>query len=416
MIDTLKNLLVALFVLVIIFGSWFTDLDTEALGFILFVLSMLFLWGKWPGQMYIFCFFLAGLTMLFQGGVGITFGLICLAIGICFLFVALGKEPLFLQKLHSETLSSSSVYLDKKDERMKFLWLFLLLIVGSIILAAMRAFNLNGFIPIAIVFTPFIFLANKIWNIKKKEPEDSQAPIDFTLVNKMLLIGCAGLILALYLTKNQQLSQQVTPPLQVEKIVVGPETGLSHGINAAGKVEPSASAGLFDDLIPTTPKRGLEAAIGGPAKNIDVLQQSNQPTITDQTTKDIAASQQNVRINPASADAWYNLGVAYGNAKHYGKAIEAFQQALQINPDFANAWFNLGYIYGVIKQYANAIVAYQQAVRIKPDDAEAWYNLGLAYKSNGQAGMIFEVYDRLKTLDPDKADEIFTRMLSRSDS
>ena len=54
---------------------------------------------------------------------------------------------------------------------MKFLWLFLLLIVGSIILVAMRAFNLNGFIPIVIVFTPLFIIANKIWKNKKEEKD-----------------------------------------------------------------------------------------------------------------------------------------------------------------------------------------------------------------------------------------------------
>lgn len=54
---------------------------------------------------------------------------------------------------------------------MKFLWLFLLLIIGSIILVVMKAFNLNGFIPIVIVFTPLFIIANKIWNSKKEEKD-----------------------------------------------------------------------------------------------------------------------------------------------------------------------------------------------------------------------------------------------------
>ena len=50
---------------------------------------------------------------------------------------------------------------------MKFLWLFILLIFGSVILGTMRAFNLNGFVPIVIVFTSLFIIANKIWKGKK---------------------------------------------------------------------------------------------------------------------------------------------------------------------------------------------------------------------------------------------------------
>lgn len=52
---------------------------------------------------------------------------------------------------------------------MKFLWLFIFLIIGSIILAVLKVFNLNGFIPIIIVFTPLFIIANKIWKGKKNE-------------------------------------------------------------------------------------------------------------------------------------------------------------------------------------------------------------------------------------------------------
>ncbi|KAB2891384.1 MAG: hypothetical protein F9K32_04470 [Desulfobulbaceae bacterium] len=89
-------------------------MDGEAIGFILFVLLMFFLWGKLPMQMFIFSFFIAGLSLLFQGGIGVIFGLILLAIGIFFIYTAMGKEPHFLRKLNSETISSR--YLDEEDE------------------------------------------------------------------------------------------------------------------------------------------------------------------------------------------------------------------------------------------------------------------------------------------------------------
>lgn len=89
-------------------------MDREAVGFILFVVVMIFLWGKWTWQTFTFCWLLTGITMLSQGGIGIIFGLIFLSVGICFLLVLLGKEPYFLHKLLFKT--GPHIYSNNKNE------------------------------------------------------------------------------------------------------------------------------------------------------------------------------------------------------------------------------------------------------------------------------------------------------------
>ena len=85
------------------------------------------------------------------------------------------------------------------------------------------------------------------------------------------------------------------------------------------------------------------------------------------------------RADPGNAWAWYDLGVAYTNLKHYTDAIEAYRTALRIRPDYANAWYNLGVAYANLNRTTDAIAAYRETLRIKSDYAEAWYNLGVIY-------------------------------------
>lgn len=89
------------------------------------------------------------------------------------------------------------------------------------------------------------------------------------------------------------------------------------------------------------------------------------------------------KINPHSAEAYYNIGVAYHrDLGMHKEAIEAFKQAIVTKPDMAEAYFGLGNAYGNIGMYKEEVEAYRQAVRIKPDYAVAYYNLGVVYGGN----------------------------------
>ena len=65
------------------------------------------------------------------------------------------------------------------------------------------------------------------------------------------------------------------------------------------------------------------------------------------------------------------------------EAIEAYREALRLKPDFADAWNNLGVAYGKLGRHQEAIEAYREALRLKPDDAAAWYNLGVCIRRTG---------------------------------
>jgi tetratricopeptide (TPR) repeat protein len=125
--------------------------------------------------------------------------------------------------------------------------------------------------------------------------------------------------------------------------------------------------------------------------------QSNQPA------KAIEACQQAIRINPEYASAWYNLGVAYGESNQPATEIAAYQQALRINPEHASAWYNLGNAYVNSNQLPKAVDAYQQAIRINPEHASAWFNLGVAYGQSNQPAKAIEAHQQALRINPEHA-------------
>ena len=88
-------------------------------------------------------------------------------------------------------------------------------------------------------------------------------------------------------------------------------------------------------------------------------------------------------LQPTSADAYYQQGRKYSDAKQYPQAIEAFNKSIAMRPT-SEAYDALGVVYFQTKQFANAVAPFQQAARLDPTNAGYQYNLGGLYYVNHQ--------------------------------
>ncbi|MEN8262956.1 MAG: tetratricopeptide repeat protein [Nitrospirota bacterium] len=114
--------------------------------------------------------------------------------------------------------------------------------------------------------------------------------------------------------------------------------------------------------------------------------------------------QKAVEINPDSAEAHYNLGVAYGNLGMFQKAVKAYKRAVDLDPGHEKAYCNLGIVYEEAGNYKEAIEVYEKAIRMNPGSADLYLNLGITY---GRSGMNRKAVDALKIsvrIAPDYAD------------
>lgn len=87
--------------------------------------------------------------------------------------------------------------------------------------------------------------------------------------------------------------------------------------------------------------------------------------------------------------------------------IETLKQAVEANPDDADAYYNLGAAYGKLNMHEEAIEAYIQAIRIDPDNAEAHYNLGMLYNLSNDRSSAIKQYKILEKLDSEIANLLF---------
>jgi cytochrome c-type biogenesis protein CcmH/NrfG len=132
------------------------------------------------------------------------------------------------------------------------------------------------------------------------------------------------------------------------------------------------------------------------------LAEGNRLLDENQTEQAIAALKQAVKINPDLADAWFQLGIAYGikelqaersgelvepasNSKErvkpnseraFDKAVEAYKKQLKADPKDDAAQFNLGRTYAKLNEDEEAEDAFKEAVKLKPDDTEYQTELG----------------------------------------
>ncbi len=84
--------------------------------------------------------------------------------------------------------------------------------------------------------------------------------------------------------------------------------------------------------------------------------------------------------NPDDAELLYNLGVLYGERRHYEEAIRYMQSALAKDPDHASAMNYIGYTWadqGRNLEEAEALI--KRALELRPDDGYITDSLGWVY-------------------------------------
>lgn len=91
-----------------------------------------------------------------------------------------------------------------------------------------------------------------------------------------------------------------------------------------------------------------------------------------------------LQVNPSSAEAHNDLGVALYDVGERAAAIEEYRRALQLKLDYAEAHNNLGVALLDAGQLVFAVSEYRQAVQLKPEFAQAQYNLCLGLEVLGQ--------------------------------
>lgn len=136
-------------------------------------------------------------------------------------------------------------------------------------------------------------------------------------------------------------------------------------------------------------------------------------------------------LEPAAAEAWYNLASALNGSRKYEEAEAACRKAIELDRSAAEAFINLGIALSGMKRYEAAAAALRGATLLDRGMPAAWLNLGHALaqmKENAAAAECFEktleldtkcpfalgsmLYHRLRTCDWRDYDRNMSRLLA----
>lgn len=119
-----------------------------------------------------------------------------------------------------------------------------------------------------------------------------------------------------------------------------------------------------------------------------------------------------LELDPESADACNNLGIALRTLGRFAEADVALRQAIRLRPDSASAYINLGIVLRSLGRMDEATKAFRKAIELDPGLAAAHNNLGNLLKAQRQYDDALASLDRAIALDPAYADAHFNRALA----
>lgn len=120
-----------------------------------------------------------------------------------------------------------------------------------------------------------------------------------------------------------------------------------------------------------------------------------------------------IKLNPYFTDAHNHLGLVYREMQEYDKALEEFHTALNDKAyrSQEKIHFNIGHLYLARKMYPEAIASFQKAIQLSPAYLRGILGLGTAYARSGQKGLAEKELQKVVALDPDSPEAAEARQL-----
>ncbi len=157
-------------------------------------------------------------------------------------------------------------------------------------------------------------------------------------------------------------------------------------------------------------KSAYEQVLGKQPKHFDALHLLG--VVAGQTKNPALAAEligRAIDVNPNSASAFNNRGIALKELKRLDDALASYDKAIALKPDYAEAFNNRGIALKDLKRLDDALANYDKAIALKPDYAEAFYNRGNALKDLKRLDDALASYDKAIALKPDYAEAFYNR-------
>ncbi|MGD8367864.1 MAG: tetratricopeptide repeat protein [Desulfobacterales bacterium] len=79
-----------------------------------------------------------------------------------------------------------------------------------------------------------------------------------------------------------------------------------------------------------------------------------------------------IALDPSRSDAWFEMGVSYGELRWFDKAVQAVDRAIELRPDSGLYYYGRGRIYLMLGAEGQAMDDFQRAAELGSDDAQRY--------------------------------------------
>lgn len=114
----------------------------------------------------------------------------------------------------------------------------------------------------------------------------------------------------------------------------------------------------------------------------------------------IAAYRDTIARNPGVVKAHYNLGQALASQSQYEAANAAWAEALRLDPGYSEAAKNIGTALSLLGKHAEALAQFERVLAGAPRDVEAWCGIGWTRTRMGDSARAKEAFERALAIDP----------------
>lgn len=130
--------------------------------------------------------------------------------------------------------------------------------------------------------------------------------------------------------------------------------------------------------IPYMPEDAAEATAHFADPSQQILSECYSLIHLGQFAEAETIAREGIRIDPASADHWNNLGRVLKELRRTDEAVSCCRRATELQPHLPDYWANLGWVLYELGDALGARNAAERAIAVDPSFANGWACLGLA--------------------------------------